>query len=191
MSSYSTLNKVNPSEIQNLVWKQPKFSADHYELCADQKIFADLTFTKMFSDRANAYGAHGSWILDRPGFFRDQVLVWVSSSTIETALAVRGWLGDYKLTLSGRGSFQFFRTKILANTWAMTSENDLLLYEIQFGFRWFKQYNPVWLRSDTITSFESHPDQLELLLVLGLYLGTCSNQDAAGAVAATSAAATC
>lgn len=188
MSTYSTLSKANRIELNNLVWKQPKFSRDHYELCGKQKLFADLSFTQMFSDRAEAHSAHGSWILNRPGFFRDQVFAWSRESGDENARAVRRLFGDYELSILNYTGYQFFCTKILANTWVLTGENDKILYEIQFDLRWFKQYNQIWLTNETISSFKNNPDQIDLLLILGMYLRICSTQDAAGAVAATSAA---
>jgi len=53
---------------------------------------------------------------------------------------------------------------------------------------WFKQFNRIWLAGEAIPQFSSQPEQLDLLFILGMYLGYCSTQDAAGAIAATTAA---
>ena len=191
MQSFSTLSHARLEDLPNLVWKQPKFSSDYYQLCTAKQVFADLAFTTWFSDKAEARSAHGSWVLDRVGIFRDPIRAWKAGSNIEIATAVRGWLGDYNLSLHAKDEFQFYRTKILANRWALTDNNNLLVYEIQFGMHWFKQYNPIKLDQAIISSHSTSPDHLDLLLILGMYLGYCNNQDAAGAVAATSAAVIC
>ena len=188
MNPLKQINLASLPELNDLVWKQPKFAADHFELSSGKNLYAELTFTKILSDRAEAIGSHGAWILDRPGLFRDQVIVWNAMSNIETAWASREWFGDYKLNLSGINNLEFYRTKILANKWAMTREGNQLVYEIQFDYRWFKQYNPVSLSKKTIATFEHQAEPIEILLILGMYLGYCSMQDAAGAAAATVAA---
>lgn len=187
MKPLKQLNMASFSELNNFVWMQPKFAADHFELRSGKDVYAEITFTELFSERAEAVGFHGAWILDRPGFFRDRVIVWNAMSNIEIAWADRKWFGDYTLNLSGINNLEFYRTKILANKWVMTSGSNQLIYEIQFDLRWFKQYNPVWLEKKTLTAFERREDQIEVLLILGMYLGYCNMQDAAGVAAATAA----
>ena len=62
---------------------------------------------------------------------------------------------------------------------------ERLVYEIEFGMRWFKQEAWITLPARQAVSVA----ELTFLLCLGMYLGYCFNQDSAAAVAASSVAA--
>ena len=62
----------------SLVWKQPKFNADYYELVdvsAGDRLFATISWPKWLSDLAIARSAVGTWHFDRVGWTRRTITV--------------------------------------------------------------------------------------------------------------------
>ncbi len=168
---------------RTMLWKQPKFAVDHFELRSGDELLGEITWTKWLSDRALAKCNHGTWVLDRLGFFRDQVIATEAGSGNRVAGFEFGWLGEGDVRLPNGQVFPWFRTKALCGAWALTNESGEPVFEIQFGMRWFKQEAVVSLRPAA-----DQTPELGLLLCLGFYLGYMSLQDAAGAAAATTAA---
>jgi len=95
-----------------------------------------------------------------------------------------GWLGEGELQVAGVGRYSWYRTKVLGSAWAIADQDKDVLLEIQFGMHWFKHEAYVVLRRTP----KAIPE-MGLLICFAFYLGYCTMQDAAGAVAATSAAA--
>lgn len=168
---------------RTLLWRQPKWAAERYELRAADGLLAELYWTKWFSDQAVAECSQGSWILDRPGCFRDRAVAIDARSGEQAASFAFDWLKDGDLTLADGRTFHWYRTKSFSNAWALVEKDGGVVLEIQIGMRWFKQEALVrlWPGVQKIPG-------LGLLLCLSLYLGLCIMQDAAGVVAATSAA---
>jgi hypothetical protein len=142
-----------------------------------------MYWTKWFSDLAVGEIADGIWELDRPGFFRDRVVVCERQTGIEIAAFEKGWLGEGTLFLTGSRSMQWYRTKAFCNHWALSYEDDEMILEIREGMRWFKHEADVVLYPGA----EREPD-LPLLILIGWYLVFMSIQDSAVVVAATSSA---
>jgi hypothetical protein len=168
---------------RTLVWTQPKWIADRFELRAGEEVLGELYWTKCLSDQAVARYGNSTWILDRRGFFRDRVVA-IEPGTKELAASFTfGWLQDGDLVLADGRSFRWYRTKIFDTAWALVDNADGAVFEIRLGADWFKRKAAVRLWPDA----KAKPG-LGLLLSLGMYLAICTMQDAAGAVAATSAA---
>ena len=240
MQSFTRLSLTGSLPI-SLIWKQPKFGADYYELVdssAGDTIYATLSWPKWLSDRAIARSAVGTWYFDRLGWLRSTIVANQparpsASSTQESRPGANriasfeiGWFGEGDLILSSSKVFHWYRTKAFRNAWAITEvipedhpepdgefrpsgetdaqekspttqhkrnnirigrrskprRRERLVYEIEFGMHWFKQ--EAWIT--LLSAKAANGSELTFLLCAGMYLGYCFNQDAAGAVAASS-----
>ncbi len=163
-----------------LVWTQPKWSADRYELRAGEGVLGELYWTKCLSDQAVARCGESTWILDRLGFFRDRVAAVEYGSGARVASLTFDWLKDGGLVLGDGRSYRWYRTKIFDTAWALTDAAGAGVFEIHLGMKWFKYQATVrlWPNARAVP-------ELGLLLCLGMYLSICTMQDMAGAVAAT------
>jgi len=75
-----------------LLWKQPKFSLDAFELYQDDDLFAEVYWTKLLSDAAVAKVAGSWWTFDRLGWLRDKVVATVANSEQAVASFEFDWL---------------------------------------------------------------------------------------------------
>jgi hypothetical protein len=166
-----------------LVWTQPKWSTDRLELRVGEEALGELYWTKCFSDQAVARCGGSTWILDRRGCFRDRVVAVEAGSGTLAASFTFEWMKDGDLVLADGRSWRWYRTKVFDTAWAMVDESGAAVFEIHLAMRWFKRQATVRLWPDA----HAIPE-LGLLLCLGMYLSVCTLQDAAGAVAATTAA---
>lgn len=179
----TVMKNIRSVKQRMLIWKQPKFAVDHYELRAGEELIGELYWTKWLSDRAVACCGQGVWELDRVGCLRQQVVAFDSRSRMRVASFEFGWLNEGDILMANGRVYQWYRTKTFNSAWAIVDENDELVYEIQIGTRWFKYEASVSLAVDNFNS------ELALLICLGMYLGICTMQDAAAAVAATASVA--
>ena len=168
---------------KDLLWKQPKFFVDHFQLLAGDELLAEVYWIKWLSDRAVARCYQGHWVFDRVGFFRRRIVAMEAGSGDEVASLELGWLNEGKVYLASGEIFHWYRTGAWGDTWIMADEDGETLFVIRFGMHWFKHQANVALA----TSIKEKP-QLALLLCFAMYLGFCNIQDTAGAVAATTAA---
>jgi hypothetical protein len=164
-----------------LLWKQPKFGADHFELVQGEVPFAELTWTRLLSDAAVGRAAGGWWTFDRLGCLRARVVATVAGSEGVAASFEFDWLKNGTLRLANGRTFEWYRTKTLVSAWALAEAGGKAHFEIQHGFHWFSQ------RAWVTLHFPAGDPDLPLLLCLAMYLVYCINQDMAGAVAATTA----
>jgi hypothetical protein len=172
-------------DYRQLLWKQVAFGAREFELRAGDDLVGRLYWPKWLSDRAVAICADGKWLIDRPGFFRDKVVVTDMGSNIKVGSFVCNWLGDGMLSLVIGREYQWFRTKVFSNSWAFADKHDVVLIEIHDWMRCFKHEAEVKLRMGV----KSLPE-ISLLILIGWYLAYMNIQDAAAAVAAACAAVT-
>ena len=166
-----------------MIWKQPKFGVDHYELRAGDDIYGELYWTKWFSDKAVGICNGKLWTFDREGFFRSKVVVEAGSNGLEVAHFEFDWTKGGVIRLANRIPYQWYRTKLLRNTWVLENMNGVVLFEMEIGLRWFKQ--EAWIGLHTVVDEKT---RLDLLLPLCLYLAICAMLDTALAVSATTAA---
>jgi hypothetical protein len=164
-----------------LLWKQAKFGADHFELIHEETRFAELTWTRLLSDEAVARTAGGWWTFDRLGCLRGRVVATVAESEQVAASFEFDWLKNGTLQLANGRTFEWYRTRTFANAWALAEAGGTGFLEIEHGFHWFSQ------RAWVTLHFPAGDPDLPLLLCLAMYLVYCINQDMAGAVAATTA----
>jgi hypothetical protein len=164
--------------------KQTRFGARDFELHAGDDLVGVLYWPKLLSDRAVAETASGRWHIDRLGFFRDRVAVTDAGSGEELATLAFDIWGDGDLAMANGRVLHWYRTKaFLRNTWALTDEEDTLLLEMEAGMRWFKYQVFIDPQPEA-----GNLGELALWVLVCWYLGYVKMQDAAGAVAATSAA---
>ncbi len=169
-----------------LLWKQPKWSVDHYELWSGEDQLGELYWTKCLSDEAIARFGGSTWILDRRGFFRDRVVAVEFGSKALAASFTFDWLNDGELLLPDGRAFHWYRTKILDTAWALVQKAGSAVFEIQLGMKWLKHQATVRLSPDA----QAIP-KLALLLCLGLYLSVCTMHDSAAAAAVVASTAAC
>lgn len=177
------MNRLNQLQGTELVWKQPKFGVDHYELFAGENLYAELYWTKWFSDRATAICSGKQWMFDRVGFFRSKVIAVNRDGETTAAQFEFDWTKGGVIRLAKGLPFRWHRTKALRNTWALEDMNEQVLFEMELGMRWFKYQ--AWVDLHTLPR---DMVDLDLLLPLCLYLAICAMQDTAAVTAATTAA---
>ena len=175
------MKPMNTLTGNELLWMQTKFGADHFKLCQNDDLFAEVYWTKLLSDAAVGKVEGGWWTFDRLGCLRDKVVATIADTEQIVASFEFGWLNNGKLSLSNGRAFEWYRTKALANAWALAETGKESFLEVEHYYHWFKQRALVTLHIQA-----GDPD-LPLLLCLTMYLVYCINQDAAGAVAAISA----
>jgi hypothetical protein len=179
------MRELRSVDYRQLRWKQVAFGARDFELRAGDDLVGRLYWPKWLSDRAVAKCAEGVWLIDRPGFFRDKVVVTDVGSRVRVGIFVPNWLGDGKLSLTNGRLYQWYRTKAFSNSWAFADKNEVVLIEIHDWMRCFKHEAEVKLRIGVISLPE-----ISLLILIGWYLAYMNIQDAAAAVAAACAAVT-
>ena len=134
MKPFSRLG-ISGSIPTSLIWRQPKFSEDHYELVdqpAGEALFATIGWPKWLSDQAVARSAYGIWYFDRLGWGRRTITATRPAKTAENPGTVNrtayerlasfevGWFWEGDLTLSSGEVFHWYSTKAFHNAWAMT-----------------------------------------------------------------------
>lgn len=177
------MRSIKTVDRQKLIWKQKRFGVHDFELRSGNDLVGAMYWTKWFSDLAVAETAEGSWELDRPGFFRDRVVVCRRQTGKQIGLFDKGWFGEGTLSLRGGRSMQWFRAKAFCNHWALSNEDDEVVLEIREGMRWFKHEADVVLHPGA-----ERESDLSLLIMIGWYLVFMSIQDSAAVVAATTSA---
>jgi hypothetical protein len=177
------MKSMKAVDLGRLKWKQKRFAVDDFELRSGKDLVGVMYWTKWLSDLAVAKSVDGRWHLDRPGFFRDRVIVSEQESEEEIAVFDIDWFGEGTLTFVGGRSYQWYRTKAFCNHWALANEDEEVLFEIREGTRWFKHEAVVVL----YIAAEKEAD-LPLLILIGWYLVIMAIQDSAAVVAATTAA---
>jgi len=173
---------------QDLEWLQPKTLERYYELQAGPAQLATLTFHSAWGTLATAETAGGAWTFKRVGFLNPRVTVRVAGSPDNLAVYQPKFWGDGTLTFAGGLAFRWQPTNFWATEWAFTGAGDTPMVRFKSGAEKhklsdiFKTQTVVELEpEESIQAFAS------LLVALGMYLIILHQQDAAGAVAATSA----
>ena len=177
------MKSMQANNLGNLQWKQKRFAVHDFQLQAGDDQVGELYWTKWFSDQAVAKSADGCWLMDRPGFFRDRVVVREQESGKSIAVFDSGWFGEGNLRFMNGRSYQWYRTKAFCNHWALANEDEEVVLEIREGMRWFKH------EADIVpyASAQKEADFM-LLIFIGWYLVFMAMQDSAAVVAATTAA---
>jgi hypothetical protein len=176
------MKKINSVDYHQLLWRQKKWGDRYFEMVSGDDRVGVLYWPKWLSDLAVAESGDGNWIIDRPGFFKDRVVVKEMVSKEIVAEFRPGWLGDGEITLWSGNSYKWYRTGILSNNWSLEDEKGDPVFEVKEWLHWFKHRANVGLQIGSILLPE-----LPILIYLSWYLAYMQMQDAAAAVAATSA----
>lgn len=166
-----------------LTWKQPKFGADHFKLFSGSVLVGEIYWKKWLSDQAIALYGQYKWILNRDGCLRQRVVARDYESGRQVSSFEIGWMYEGDILFASGRTYHWFRRKAFREVWAISDQEENLVFEIQFGRHWFKQEAIVTLAGSKTA------DDVGLLICLAFYLGYCASQDAAAAVAATAAVA--
>jgi len=162
-----------------LIWQQPKFGVDYFQLRVGSEHLAEISWTEWFSDRATARTSKAGWIFDRLGFFRRSIQVIEDATGVEVARIELNWWESGQISCASGAEFAWQKTGFWGDTWVLSRKNGPKLFEFWFGMHWFKRAGEVVLASGARLVPE-----LPLLVCLGWYLATCDAQDASGAIAA-------
>jgi len=133
------MKPMNTLTRNEMLWKQPKFGVDHFELYQEDDLFGEVYWTKLLSDAAVGQVAAGWWTFDRLGWLRDKVVATVANSEQVVASFEFDWLKNGTLHLPNGRIFEWYRTKALANAWALVETSEKAFFEIEHGHHWFKQ----------------------------------------------------
>lgn len=177
------MKSMRTVDLSNLIWKQTRFGVHEFELRSEGDIVGVMYWTKLLSDLAVAETADGVWELDRPGFFRDRLVVHDRRTGRDVAFFNKGWFGEGRLILRDGRTMDWYRTKAFCNHWALSNPDEEVICEIREGMRWFKHEADVVL----YPAAASESDLL-LLILICWYLVFMSIQDSAAVVAATTSA---
>jgi hypothetical protein len=177
MQSMSSINN------KHILWKQTIFGAYDFELLMGDDLKGRMYWPKWLSDQAVAVCAEGEWLIDRVGFFRDRAVMLDMQSETKIASVDFKLLGDFKIKLNDEREFELFRTKAFCEHWALTDENDVTVLEINAGMHWFKHVAEI-----TLAAKIEDASAVPALIMLSWYLVFMNTQDAAAAIAATTAA---
>ena len=154
------MKSINTLTENELLWNQPRFGADHFELYRDDGLFAGIYWTKLLSDAAIDRVANRWWTFDRLGWLRDKVVATVADTEQVVASFEFDWLKNGTLQLANGRTFEWYRTKTLSNAWALVENGQRAFFEIEHGFHWFKQ------RAWVTLHFPADDPDLPLLLCL-------------------------
>ena len=134
MKTFSALNLSGILPV-SLVWKQPKFGTDTYELInasAGDALYACIGWPKWLSDLAIARSAVGTWHFDRVGWTRRTITVTRPEGPIpnpsignqpnfvQFASFDIGWMWEGDLVLQSGKVYHWYRTKPFRNRWALS-----------------------------------------------------------------------
>lgn len=174
---------------RSLEWLQPKTFATYYELKSGEKLVGTLSFRSTFGTLAVAEMANGKWSFKRVGFLNPRVTVRGHGSERDLAVYQPKFWGDGILYFTKGPTLLWVPTNFWRTDWAFLDQDERLIVGFKGGVAKGKLKDILKLQTtlelvDTIRFQEQTP----LLAALGMYLIILHHQDAAGAVAATSAA---
>lgn len=125
-------------------------------------------------------------------FCNGKVYHWYRTKAFQNRWALTEVISDQQGKHPGEVTSQYKTTSIepkrkrsFLRKHAKPVRRECLVYEIEFGMRWFKQ--EAWITQ--IPSQAGQQPDLIFLLCAGMYLGYCYNQDTAAAVAVCTTAA--
>ncbi len=182
------MNRISDLARQSLDWLQPKTLEHHYELQAGPAQLATLTFHSAWGTLATAETADGTWTFKRVGFMNPRVTVRVAGSPDNLAVYQPKFWGDGTLTFADGTAFRWQPTNFWASQWAFTGAGDTPLIRFKSGTE--RQRLSDVFKTQAIVEIEPNESIkpfMPLLVALGMYLLILHQQDAAGAVAATTA----
>lgn len=153
------------------------------ELRQGDRVLATLKWERWFSQAAcGAFPPHGTWILDRPGWFSRDIEVHSADSNELVAVMRFRWTGAGEIELMSGHRYGWQPTNFWQTCWVLTdsAENVVIEFDNQSGL--FKKRLAMSYGSTALPEAER-----ALLAVLGRYALNLKEMDDAAVVAATAA----
>ena len=182
------MKRVSDLGASELEWIQPKTLERLYELRSGDAVLGWLSFRSAFGTLAIAESADGQWSFKRVGFLNPRVTVRVVNRDEDMAIYQPNIWGDGVLSVGDGRTFAWKPVNFWATEWAFTDREGRLVLKFKPG-RQHEKLSDIFKTQATVEihSVVTSLDLLPVLLPLGLYLIILRQQDAAAAVAATSA----
>lgn len=172
-----------------LEWLQPKTFDTYYELRSDRGLLGTLTFRSNFGTLAVGETADGKWSFKRVGFLNPRVTVRTYGSEHDMAMYQPKFWGDGILIFAGGPNLLWVPTNFWRTDWAFLDQDKHLIVGFKGGVA-KEKLKDIFKLQTTLELVDNirFRDRIPLLATLGMYLIILQHQDAAGAVAATTAA---
>jgi len=176
-------------QIERLEWLQPKTLDRYYELKARQQLLARLTFRSSLGTLATAETADGEWTFKRVGFLNPRVTVRVAGIDTDLAIYQPKFWGDGVLTFKSGIAYAWKPVNFWRTDWSFFNAEEDEVLAFKSGVEQ-ERLRDMFKTQYTLVRLGAGPERelLPILATLGLYLLILHQEDAAAAVAATSAA---
>lgn len=183
------MQKLTGYKLTDLEWVQPKTGIQNFELRAGQILVGRLSFRSSWGTLAIAETADGCWSFKRVGFLNPRITVRIYGEDTDFAVYQPKIWGDGVLNLSSGQHYNWKPVNFWNTHWAFLDDEDAVIVKISLGIQ-EEKLRDIFKTQATINIFQPdlYQEVLPLLVTLGLYLIILHQQDAAAAVAATSAA---
>lgn len=173
-----------------LEWLQPKTLDRYYELHDAATLLGTLAWQGLLSGLVRAETARHVWDMQEHGFLNRRVEVREPETEALVATYFPKLMGDGILQLADGRELQWEPTNFWATNWSFFGPNDqpvVAFSEGVLGARWKDMFKTQF--TVTVDRAVWPDDDVELLVMLGLYLIILRHdQAAAGAAAASTAA---
>ncbi|UCH59071.1 MAG: hypothetical protein JSV61_12755 [Anaerolineales bacterium] len=183
------MKRIGDYQIETLEWRQPKGLDHYYELRARQELLARLTFRSLLGTLATAETSEGSWTFKRVGFLNPRVTVREAGQEANLAVYQPKFWGDGVLTFQDGRALTWKPVNFWRTDWSFFNAQEDAVLEFISGLQ-EEKLRDVFKTQYTLIRHGAGPDPdiLPILATLGLYLLILHQQDAAAAMAGTSAA---
>lgn len=171
-----------------LEWLQPKTFDTYYELRSEEQLMGTLTFRSSFGTLAVAETGEGKWSFKRVGFLNPRVTVRSYGSERDLAIYQPKFWGDGILYFTRGPTLLWVPTNFWRTDWAFLDQDERQIVSFKGGVA-KEKLKDILKRQTTLELVDTirFREQMPLLATLGMYLIILHHQDAAGAVAATTA----
>ena len=170
----------------NLHWIQKKVLGGIYELSADEKVIASLSFPSTLTAQGEAENTLQCWTFIPRGFTKRQIVIRKANDKNDFAIFTQHLLGDGTLQLEDGRSFQWTPINFWRVQWIFYQASDTPAVRFYSGSREFKLSNVLKTQADVeILDFSLNDELLCLLISLGFYLLILQSSETAIATAAS------
>jgi hypothetical protein len=171
------MEKLRHRSTNSLTWFQLRGPGREFELKADDLVYANLKWEKLFGSLATAATAQGTWTFKRVGFFKPSITIRVPGSEQNAAVFSPGWTGAGTLEMADGRKLKWTNKDFWHSTWGFVDEagEDVLVFKSSPGL--LKLTVQVDIKKETAES--------ALLAALGIYLLILMNDDLSATSAAT------
>lgn len=183
------MKSITGYRIETLEWLQPKALERYYELKAREQLLARLTFRSSLGTLATAETADGEWTYKRVGFLNPRVTVRAAGLEADLAIYQPKFWGDGVLTFKSGLAYAWTPVNFWRTDWSFFAAEGGEVLAFKSGVQG-ERLRDIFKTQYRLMRPGAGPEGevLPILATLGLYLLILNQEDAAAAVAATTAA---